>query len=122
MNTLSDFGCRFPACPLPIDVEEVHQELDGAALEEHCEDNHGQPERKHYDRVDFRCQVAWLCLNSLFFAYLRSCYEHLLWRDYDGVDHLDERESNSASKPSVRHDKLLLQINLSNASTVCDEG
>ena len=36
---------RVVPLPLPVDVEEVHQELDGAALEEHCEDNHGQPEK-----------------------------------------------------------------------------
>ena len=30
---------------LPVDVKEVHQELDGAALKEHREDNHRQSER-----------------------------------------------------------------------------
>ena len=32
---------------LPVDVKEVHQELDGAALKEHREDNHRQSERWH---------------------------------------------------------------------------
>ena len=51
---------------------------------------------------------------------IRGRYEHLLRRNYDWINHLDQWKSYGAAKPAVRHDKLLLQVHLSYASAVCE--
>ena len=76
-----------------LDVQQIDERLDGAALHEDGEQDDDESGRD----------------------------EHLSRPDLVGVEHFDQREADGAAKSAVRHDELLLQIDGFQAEFVCNE-